>query len=406
MEFTQLSDGRISCPFDHHSKGFATHYFETFDEMRAHGPLVWSDMHGGFWIALSHALVRRLAMDSATFSVAQGPDRVGGISIPARPGAKLRPLFVPGEAEGQDHDNYRLALNPFFSRQHVAEMRPMIERHVNAAIDGILALGEFDVVHDFVVPLLAGMACEHLGIEVDEPAAFFVDLSGIVSYFGAPGGLDDVRHRFEAAWELVCSTVADRRQAPRADVISHLARHSDPAFTDEEIRSMTLNVVLGSSDTTSALIGQAVMFLQEHPDVRARLAGDPDLIRPAVEEFLRLFAVTMGPGRTVTTDIEVEGVTLRKGDRIMLAYAAANHDPAKYPDPYGFDLDRGSALHLAMGVGTHFCLGAHLAKATAEIALRKLFERVPDFGADPSRSRSNEDKNALNHWDRIPAWVR
>ena len=97
--------------------------------------------------------------------------------------------------------------------------------------------------------------------------------------------------------------------------------------------------------------------------------------------------------------------SLKKGDRILMGYTAANHDPARYPNPYTFDLNRGSALHLAMGVGTHFCLGAHLAKAIAEVALRQLLERVPNFKADRSRSSSNEDKNALNHWERVPATV-
>lgn len=405
MEFRRLEDGRVACPFDHHSKEFGERPFEFFDEMREQGPLVWSEEHGGFWVTLSHSLTRRLAMDSETFSVAQGPDRVGGINIPARPGAKLRPLFVPGEAEGDDHENYRLALNPWFSKQRVQEMRPLIEKHVSNAIDRILEKGEFDVVGDYVGPLLASIACEHLGLEVEHPRQFFFDLFGIVSYFGASDGLTDVRSKFEAAWKVVGDTVADRRINPRDDLISHLAQFSTPRFSDEEVKSMTLNVILGSADTTSALIGQAVMFLNDRPDVRQQLTEQPELIRPAVEEFLRLFHVTTGLGRTVTRDIEVEGVTMKEGDRLLLGFTAANKDPERYAHPYEFDLNRGSALHLAMSVGTHFCLGAHLAKAIAEVSIRQLLERVPNFHADRSRSESNEDKNSLNHWQRIPATI-
>ena len=406
MEYRRLEDGRIACPFDHHSKDFGERPFEYFDEMRQQGPLLWSDQHGGFWVTLSHELTRRLSMDSQTFSVAQGPDRVGGINIPARPGVKLRPLFVPGEAEGEDHDNYRLALNPWFSKQQVQDMRPMIERHVGVAIERILALGDFDVVNDYVGPLLASIACEHLGLEVEHPRQFFFDLFGIVSYFGSSDGLSDVRTKFEEAWKVVGDTVADRRVNPRGDLISHLAQYSTPRFSDEEIKSMTLNVILGSADTTSALIGQAVMFLHDRPDVRQQLSEHPELIRPAVEEFLRLFHVTTGLGRTVTRDIEIEGVTLKQGDRLLLGFTAANKDPLRYERPYEFDLERGASLHLAMSVGAHFCLGAHLAKAIAEVSLRQLLERVPDFQVDRERSASNEDKNSLNHWQRIPATVK
>jgi cytochrome P450 len=114
--------------------------------------------------------------------VAQDAERIGGISVPPLPGAKLRPLFVPGEAEGVDHDNYRLALNPFFSKLRVAEMRPLIEKNVERSIDNIMAMGEFDIINDYVGPLLAPIACEHLGIEVPKPRQFFMDLFGIVSY--------------------------------------------------------------------------------------------------------------------------------------------------------------------------------------------------------------------------------
>jgi cytochrome P450 len=168
---------------------------------------------------------------------------------------------------------------------------------------------------------------------------------------------------------------------------------------------MTLNVVLGSADTTSSLLGQAIMYLYEHPDLRHRLREHPDLVRPAVEEFLRLFYVTSGAGRTVTRDLEVEGVTLKAGDRILLSYPAANHDPLQYPDPYTFDIDRGSKRHLGMGAGAHFCLGAHLAKAVSETVLRGFLERVDDFQVDVGAAVSNEDKNGLNQWLRIPAVV-
>jgi cytochrome P450 len=407
VEFEKRADGRIACPFDHHSREYGEHQFEMLDELREQSPLIWSDLYGGFWVASGHNLVRRLTMDSTSVSVAPGPDRTGGILIPPPPGSKTRPLFVPGEAEGEDHDNYRLALNPMFSKQKVAELTPVIERHVSQAIDRLLEQGDFDVVNDFVAPLLSGMACEHLGLEVDDPPAFFKAMFWMVSYTGeSQSEFDEVKATFDEAWQTVVSTVADRRAHPRNDVISHLAQWDRPRFSDEEIQMMTLNVILGAADTTSALLGQAIMFLDQHPEVRKQLSADHSLIRPAVEEFLRLFAVATGPARTVTKDIDVDGVTMKVGDRLLLSYVGANHDPDRYPNPYEFDLNRGAALHLAMGVGSHFCLGAWLAKSTAEISIRELLVRVPDFRVDSEHAESNEDKNALNHWEHIPASVK
>jgi cytochrome P450 len=403
VEFEKLEDGRIKCPFDHHSVEYAKNYFAILDELRSESPLVWSDLYGGFWIATGHDLVRRLAVNSAAMSVAHGPDRKGGISIPVRPGTATRPLFVPGEAEGEEHDNYRLALNTHFSKQRVSEMQPVIQRHVDAATGRILAAPGFDVVQDYIAPILSGIACEHLGLEVEDPPKFFRSLALMVSYFGASDDkFDAVANSFRESWQTVVATVAERREHPRDDVISHLAQWGTPRFTDEEIQMMTLNVVLGSADTTSSLLGQSIMYLYDHPDVSQLLRANPDLIRPAVEEFLRLFAVTMGAARTVTQDLEVEGVTLKTGDRILLSYPAANHDPAQYPDPYTFDLDRGSKRHLAMAVGPHFCLGTHLAKAISETVLRTFLDRVHDFQVDIASAQTNEDKNALNQWVRIP----
>jgi cytochrome P450 len=408
VEFERLADGRVKCPFDHHSPEYAGNHFAILDELRENGPLVWSDLHGGFWIATSHDLVRRLGVDGSAVSVAHGPDRKGGIAIPARPGTKTRPLFVPGEAEGEEHDNYRLALNPHFSRQRVLELQPMIQRHVDATIDRIAALGSFDVVGDFVAPILSGIACEHLGLEVEEPRKLFRSLALMVSYFGDGHGgseFNAIADSFNSAWQTVVETVASRRANPCDDVISYLTQWDKPAFTDEQIQMMTLNVVLGSADTTSALLGQAIMYLYEHADVRDQLRSQPDLIRPAVEEFLRLFAVSMGAGRTMTRDVDVDGVTLKTGDRILLSYPAANHDPARYPEPYAFDLDRGSKRHLGMAVGPHFCLGAHLAKAISETALRAFLGRIDEFTVDVAGAETNADKNALNQWIRIPAVI-
>src|SRR2546423_3111140 len=138
---TDATKGAVTCPFDHHTADYAHNFRGILDDLRETAPLVWSDAHGGYWVATTYDMTRRLAIDSETFTVARAPGRVGGILIPAPPGADTRPRFVPGEADGEEHDHYRLALNPHFSKQRVAELTPLIERHVNQAIDRIIAAG-------------------------------------------------------------------------------------------------------------------------------------------------------------------------------------------------------------------------------------------------------------------------
>jgi cytochrome P450 len=404
MEIEQRADGRLACPFDHHSPEYAERYADVLDELREKTPVAWSDNYGGFWIVTPHHLVRKLAMDSTNFVIAQGKDMKGGILIPPSPGSERRARFVPGEADGQEHDNYRMALNPMFSRQKVAELAPMIERHVNQTIDRILAQGEFDVIEELVGPILAGVACEHLGLEVEHPRAFFKRLFHLVSYTEATtAALTDVADQFNEAWAFLVRVVAERRANPRADVISHLTQWTDPVFTDEEVQSMTFNVILGAADTTGTLVSQAVLYMDQHPEVRALLSARPELIPAAIDEFLRLISPAMNVARTVVSDVEVEGVTLKAGDRILLSWYAANHDPARYPNPYAFDLERGATQHLGLGVGEHFCLGAWLAKAIAAAILRELLRRVPNYRIDIERAKKPIERSVLNKWETMPA---
>lgn len=392
----------VTCPYDHHSPEFADRFREIHNELRATAPLAWSEEYGGFWVATSYELVRRLARDSDNFTVARGPGRVGGIHIPPPPGALDRPRFVPGEADGEEHDHYRLALNPHFSRRKIEDLTPMIERQVTAAVDRIVDQRDFDIAQDLVGPILADITCQHMGLDVADSAGFFQGLHYMVLH--GSDGTDDVKDAFDASWAEIVRVAAARREHPRDDVISHLVQW-EPAFTDEQIHMMVLNVSLGANNTTKSLVGQALMYIDRHPDLRARLRENPDLVRPAVDEFLRLLPVVGGPARTATSDVEVDGITIREGERVLLVYPSANHDPQKYANPSEFDLDRGAAQHLAMGVGTHFCLGAWLAKSLTEITIRQMLERCPDFFVDHALVEFGPDRGTVSNLLRVPAHV-
>ena len=403
MAVSTTDRAALTCPFDHHSAEFAENFREIYDELRETSPLVWSEEHGGYWIATTFEMVRRLARDSETFTVARAPGRVGGILIPAPPGSDTRPRFVPGEADGEEHDHYRMALNPHFSKARVEEMTPMIERHVNATIDNIIEIGQFDIAYDLVAPILAGIACEHMGLDgVKDPRKFFDAQMHMVDHGTA--GDDDVQSDFDEAWDYIVQVVKDRRAEPRDDVITALTQW-EPPFTDEQIHMMIMNVDLGANDTTKSLLAQVVIYIDQHPELRHRFIEHPEDIRPAVDEFLRLIPVAMGPCRTATRDVEIDGVQIKEGERLMLAFPSANHDPAKYPNPREFDLERGAAQQLGMGVGTHFCLGAWLAKSISAITLRELLRRCPNFTVDHDRVEIGANRSSLTTLPAAPAHV-
>lgn len=397
---------RTVCPFDHHLHDYRYTYRDDINRVRDAGPVVWSESHGGFWVTASYPTARRIAMDSETFTVAPGPDRTGGLRIPPSPGTKTRPLFVPGEADGEEHDTYRLALNPHFSKARVAELHPLIARHVDDVLTRCLARPSFDAIGDMVMPILSGIACEHLGLDVPDPVELFAHMHLMIGSTAATGAaFNDVTNKFWGSWSRIVDQVAERRAAPRADVISALVTHDDPAFADEQVQMMVLNVILGASHTTASLLGQIVVHLDEDPALRERLRDDPDLIPKAVDEFLRLKAVSIGIARTVTRDVEIDGAAMAKGDRVMVLYAGANHDGGKYPDPTSFDLERGSAQHLAMGVGSHFCLGAWLAKSIIATTLRELLVRVERLDVDHEHTEMPAEVSNTFAFEHVPVSV-
>jgi cytochrome P450 len=398
MDVTVRADGVKVCPFPHQTQEFAQNFEDILDEVREVAPIVWSDTYdGGFWLVTAHEAARKLAIDAAAMSVAvmeneQG-ERKGGMGTPMRHYDADTPLFVPGEAEGEEHDNYRSALNPMFTKQRVAQMQGMVLRHVTQVIDKILAGdGTFDLAQDLMHPILAGISCEHLGLTLEDPAAFFHQIM--------VRGNDT---EFMEAWQQIVAAVEERKNLSERpdDVISHLLEWKDPVFTDFEVQQMTFNVILGAHHTTMSLASQAFLYLDSHRDLRAYLAANPDKLPAAVEEFLRLFVVAIGVSRTVMEDREIAGVTLKKGQRVMLCLATANRDPAKYPNPREFDLERGASQHLGMGFGTHFCLGSRLAKSIMATSLREALTRLPDYTIDYSGIVTT----GLNDYDHIPALV-
>jgi cytochrome P450 len=136
------------------------------------------------------------------------------------------------------------------------------------------------------------------------------------------------------------------------------------------------------NETTSTLISNGTLALLRHPDQLRRLQSEPALIASAVEEFLRYDTPTQLTSRTALTAVELDGHTFRKGERLILMLAAANRDPERFNEPDRLDLGRTPNPHLGFGQGIHYCLGAHLARLEAQIALGTLVRRLPEMALD------------------------
>ena len=191
------------------------------------------------------------------------------------------------------------------------------------------------------------------------------------------------------------AVIAERRSEPRDDLISVWCHQpvDGRAMSDGEIVSEALLLLDGGAETTRTVIGSTVLALIEHPDQHQRLLVEPDLIGDtAVEEFIRWVTPILNMRRTATQDHELHGQRIRAGDQLLLMYGSANRDPAAFTDPERFDVARRHNLHVAFGFGTHFCLGAALARLEIRVMFEELLRRLPDLRlapwADPQRQPS------------------
>jgi cytochrome P450 len=175
-------------------------------------------------------------------------------------------------------------------------------------------------------------------------------------------------------------TIAARRVEPRDDLISGLiaAEEAGDHLADDEIVTMCELLLAAGNVTTTDLIGNGIWLLLRHPDQLRRLRERPGLLPNAVEEILRFESSVVQTGRIATSDVEIGGCPIRRGESILTLLAAANRDPHEYRDPERFDIERRDVQHRSFGGGAHFCLGAPLARLEAQIALAAFFERFAD----------------------------
>jgi pentalenolactone synthase len=287
------------------------------------------------------------------------------------------------EQEQASHKRLRSLLVPAFS---AARMR-RLSGHVQELVDGLVA--ELAAAHDadpdqpvdlharlsFPLPVL--VICELLGVPYADREHFH-DLSTRIGRMdigaGAQAAADELR-------EYMRRLAATKRADPQPDVMTDLVRAQaeDPTFSEDDMAQLAAGLLFAGHETTMTRIDMGVVFLLADLARRDRFAADPDgQVQATVEEVLRMTVSTgVGIPRYAHEDVEVGGVTIKRGDCVLLSAAAANRDPSVFTDPDEFDPDRTPNIHLAFGHGAHFCIGASLARTELRSALATLFRRFP-----------------------------
>jgi cytochrome P450 len=298
---------------------------------------------------------------------------------------------LPLNLDPPDHAAYRRLLAPMFSPQSAQRMEASIRDAAQDLINAIRTKGSCEAVAQFARPLPARSFLESFAIAQDRLPEM-IELAE--SAFRLPedeAGYERLHRNQELIDGYFHELVRHRREHPGgADIVSLLGAASieDQLLSEDEIVNM-LNLLLAASlDTTASALSNMLTFLAEHPDRRDELVDHPEIIPGAVEEMLR-YEPMLFNGRLVVQDTEVQGIQMRKGDRVMMIFPAAMRDPRIFADPELVDFTREANRHLAFGIGPHRCLGLHLARLTLRVALEEWLRAFPEFrvlsGTQPHR---------------------
>jgi cytochrome P450 len=286
----------------------------------------------------------------------------------------------------------------------------MIRGIVDELLDGFSGEYEVDVISRFAYPLPITVIAEMLGVE-HERRDFFHEVSSAIAV--ALGPISDPvvgRRAGEATGKLNAyfSELIEKRQAePRDDLISVLLRaeESGDLLSRRELMAMLVLLLVGGHETTVNLIANGLLALMRDRGQFDLLASRPDLEKQAIEEFLRYDSPVQYTGRGTRTEVEIGGRRIPAGEHVRLLLAAANRDPAIWPDPDRLDIQRELQMNLAFGLGIHSCLGAPLARLEAEIAIPAIIRRYPEMklGQSPLRYRT---ASVLRGLEALPIILR
>jgi cytochrome P450 len=280
------------------------------------------------------------------------------------------------------HTRLRSLVAPSFATRRMAALRPRIATIVDAALDGVGGLDEFDVLTDLAYPIPVAVIAELLDVGTEGAHLIRAETPRLVSIVELAPTEERLLEAADASLSVsmfLLPLLAERRKNPGADFLSALltVEVAGERLDLDEVLATVLLLLLAGHETTANLIASGTLDLITNPDQLDLLRRRPELLPSAIEEILRLDPPARLVGRTATVDHRLAGQEVLAGQRVLVDLAAANRDPVRFADPDRFDIERAATSHLAFGAGPHFCVGAALARVEAEEALRRLFSRYP-----------------------------
>jgi cytochrome P450 len=359
--------------FDHTDPAWVRDPFPIWDDLRQRCPVAHSDRYGGVWLPTRHEDVSAIAYDTEHFSSR------GVVVAEVKPQAEAPVGGAPPiTSDPPFHAFARRLLLPAFAPRPIQALEPATRQLCRELLDRIGDAEECDAAVDYAQGIPPAVIARMLGLPPEDDELFRGFIHDILESIsddeettaGKEVGLDTYLDRH----------IADHVEHPRDDLISYLldVEIEGTKLSLEHVRGTVVLLLVAGIDTTWSAIGAALWHLASHPDDRRRLATEPELMGPAIEELLRAYApVTMA--RIVAEDTALGGCRMSSGDWVLLPFPAANRDPEVFEDAGRVVIDRAVNRHASFGLGIHRCLGSNLARMELTVGVEEWLARFPDF---------------------------
>jgi len=335
----------------------------------------------GIWRLTRYADVERLLRDVPT-------------GVRMADGGSLNPNPVPGgggpsefmlQQDPPNHTRLRKLVSKAFTPSAIGKIRAHVQEIVDRQLDRVVGSGRMDLIADLALPVPATVICEMMAVPLADRDRFTVWTADATHLLAAPLATPAVLERAIAASTALRTyfeeLIAERRKQLGDDLLSEMIRAEEAGdrLSTSELISQSIGLLIAGFETTIGLIGNGVLALLRNPGEMAKLRANPELLAGAVEECLRYDGPIILTARYLREDTLFGDKLLPRDAMVWAMLAAAHRDPAVFPEPDRFDIGRQGAPHLAFGGGIHYCLGAHLARMEAQVAIGSLVARCTDL---------------------------
>ncbi len=335
--------------------------------------IFWTPRNGGHWFINDHELL---------FEAARSPEIFSNqlMSIPPMP-AEEEPRLIPLNLDAPDHGKYRLPLMRAFSPDRMKALEPHIRAFAVELIEGVADKGECDFCEMVSEPLPIVIFMKMMGLDLGRRKEFREWANQMLM-----PGVEDRAQAHRNVTAMVADVIAARRIKREEDLVSWLldSEIDGQPINDADMIAYCILLFAAGLDTVANSMAFGMDHLARNPALQDRLRANPSLIPEAVEEILRRFGVVLAC-RNVDHDGEFHGISLKAGERVTLMLPVGNLDPAQFPDPTRFDIDRENKAHMTFNTGPHRCIGSHLARIELNVLFEEWLKRMPNVRHDPAK---------------------